>query len=750
MDRTVTDVISQEVGSEQSQRLVASPRLVHALLLGVYTSAIFVGASLIFLVQPMVARMALPLFGGSPAVWNTSMVFFQALLLGGYAYAHLSTRALGLRRQSWFHLGVLLLPLLAMPIHLRQDSALPDGISPALWLFVVLLLTAGLPYFVVSTASPILQRWFSGVNHPNATDPYFLYAASNAGSLLALLSYPVAIEPYLTLDQQGQLWTILYITFLALCGLSALLLHRYPNVEAPTVAKVRTEAAPIAWSTRLRWVFLAFVPSSLMVGATGFLSTDVASTPFLWILPLSIYLLTFILAFARKRVISLPAISTLLAVTVVAVALLTPGSSHAPVAAVIVVHLVLLFAAAMLAHTRLADQRPDASRLTEFYLLMSVGGVLGGAFNALVAPVVFDSMLEYPLVIGLALLLRPGPHRSREGNRYAWALDFVLPTAVLISIVVAVGIVGSSSLALMAGALVLIVFVKRPVRFAVLALMLLALGPISAYSALHSERTFFGIHKVMQESGNRHVLAHGTTVHGMQDFSTSESRLEPLTYFTRVGPVGQVFDAMNARAGFDEIAIIGLGAGSMAAFGQEDQTITFFEIDPSVVRIAENTRYFTFLEDTQSDVRMIVGDGRLKLQDEQDGRYDLVVIDAFSSDSIPVHLLTVEAIELYLDKLGPDGVIAMHISNRNLELEPVVAAIASELGLVGVVQREDDISPAEVDAGRQPSHWVVLARTPVELVGLEGDARWRALEPDGTAAWTDDFSNILTTVKWFK
>jgi hypothetical protein len=699
----------------------------------------------------MVAKLALPRFGGSPAVWNTSLVFFQAMLLIGYLYAYLSIRWLGVRRQSLVHCVLLCLPLIALPIRLRIESLSSSSWSPTLSLMVMLAVTAGIPFLIVSTTNPVLQRWFSELNHPAAADPYFLYVASNAGSLIALIAYPVLVEPYFTLVQQGWLWSAIYVGFAATCVVAALLMRTFPAALDTRSAGPAGGVDAIAWRRRLQWVFLAFVPSSLMVGVTTYLSTDVASAPFLWVVPLAIYLLTFIIAFARKQLISMRVASSMLAVAVVATVVMGAGWLAIPIVAVMGGHLLLLFAAGLLAHAKLANDRPDSAHLTEFYLLISVGGVLGGVFNALLAPTLFNVMIEYSLVIVLAVLLRPGPRRIADGGGVAWTLDFVSPLLLLVIVAACAAFVDTGALVLSVCALTTLLFMKRPVRFGLLVGLLLLLVQVSDYAALHRERTFFGVSRVIETSDHRHVLAHGTTIHGIQDFSSAARQAEPLSYYSRSGPIGQTFELMQTNSNFDQVAVVGLGAGSLAAYGQPGQTFAFFEIDPSVVNIASDSRYFTFLSDTPAELHIVVGDGRLRLNEEDDGRYDLVVLDAFSSDSVPVHLLTVEAVELYFQKLAAHGVVAMHISNRNLELEPVVAAAARSLRLHGVVQVHSNLTDEQRQLGVTPSHWVVLARNSEDLAMFSNSNRWQALDAsDESEPWTDDFSNVLSTLKWLK
>ncbi|TML58865.1 MAG: hypothetical protein E6G22_13720 [Actinobacteria bacterium] len=722
---------------EQAQ---TSVRVAGSATLALFGSAIFVAAGLVFLLEPMVGKMLLPLLGGAAAVWLVTLVFFQAVLLAGYAFAHVSIRVLGLRRQTVAQLLLVLLPLPFLPVALPANASPPAG-SPTLWLLGLLAVTAGLPFFVVTTASPVLQRWFSASGDPSAADPYFLYAAGNAGSLLALLAYPFVIEPRLTLAAQAQLWAAGYGLFVVLLGLSA---RRV--LAGDVVAEMRAAPTSPALSTRtrLRWIAMAAVPSSLMLGTTSYLSTDIASVPLVWIVPLALYLLSFVVAFARRQPVSLRTISVLAAVSALAAAASILRVVPLPVPALVGVHAANLFLLALLVHRRLAEERPAVDRLTEFYLLLSLGGVLGGIFNALLAPRLFSTILEYPLVIALALLLRPG---RGAGLRSA-------PVALLPALLVLVALGGLSSaglagatavrLVLGAGIAVLLVFLGRRTQLAVGLAALLFLITL-AQSSLHTERTFYGVLRVVEGPRHQHVFVHGTTIHGIESFAPG--RLDvPLSYYSRRGPIGQVFEELGPR--LHTVGAVGLGSGALAAYGRPGDRYTFYELDPAVARIASNPRWFTYLRDSRAAVEIVIGDGRLKLAAAPDHAYDLVVLDAFSSDSVPVHLLTRESVELYLRKLRPDGLVAFHVTNRYLDLEPVVAGVARSLGLVGLTQNHH-ASAAEERAGARSSHWIVVARTRRALGPLVRDRRWHPLESrPGLPVWTDQFSNILDVVSF--
>jgi hypothetical protein len=725
-------------------------------VVAVFGAAIFAGATLVFLIQPIAARMVLPLFGGSQAVWTTSMLFFQAVLLAGYAYSHLAARYL--RRAPLVHVALLLLPIATLPIG-RHLAAPPDGFPASLWLLGVLAVSVGAPFAMVTTASPTLQHWFSRTGHKAARDPYFLYAAGNAGSLLALVLYPLLVEPNLSLDVQARLWTAGYAVFVALSLGCLVLLRRHAGLHVP--ARVTRSAAPaLPARTRLRWVLFAFVPSSLLLGATSWISTDIASAPLLWIAPLAVYLLTFIVAFSRFSTASVHLASALIpfvAAAVLASLLNVFDVFGIPIAVAVGLHLLALLCTATLVHGRLAAERPGPERLTEFYVLLSVGGVLGGVFNALLAPVLFDTVLEYPLALVLALLLRPArAPRTPSTRRFAWTADFLLPFGLFLGTIGAIvasswgdetpepgGVVTSAILAGGAGALLL--FARNRRRFAV-GFALFAAIVAFGQPALHSERTFYGVLRVVEGPRGEHYLQHGTTLHGVESFTPGRVG-EPLSYYTRTGPIGDVFDLYQAEAPFERVGLVGLGVGTLAAYGRAGQTFEFYELDPAVIQIASDPRYFTFLRDTKAEVRTVPGDARRSLAEAPRGTNDLLVVDAFSSDSIPVHLLTREAVQLYLGTLRAQGVVAFHVSNRHLRLAPVVAGIADSLGLAAA-HKFHLVTAAAAEQGAATSHWIVLARSQDRLAPLLGHG-WEPLHAEpGDRVWTDDYSNVLGAIDW--
>lgn len=784
-------------------------------MLTLFAISLFLSAFLLFLVQPMIAKMVLPLLGGTPAVWNTCMLFFQVMLLAGYGYVHVLTTRVSIRRQVSVHLMLLCAPLLLLPIGVASHWVALNPDRPIPWLLGLLTLSVGLPFFVLSTTAPLLQKWFSSLEHASARDPYFLYVASNVGSMLALLGYPVVIEPYFPLKSeqwfsQSWMWSLGYACLLMLVSVCGWMVRRpLPHAAVKVRRGIQPGGKDIGGSslvsqptalTYLRWIALAFIPSSLMLGATAYITLNIAAIPLLWVIPLTLYLLSFILVFAKwPTVVHRAMIVTMPLAILLLVLSLMPSGVTVRFWIIILLHLATLFVVALVCHGELARSRPPITHLTIFYLLMSVGGALGGIFNALVAPVVFNGLVEYQLVLVLAVLVLPYGNGSLAGERSRWSWTRVTtgggvlrdvgwvfflglitlgltwlststgqgpPVLASLSPSLFHGIESVSRLvdvpakqlvALMACGLPLLLCygcVARPLRLG------LGLGTIllaSSYSAalhdnivLYQERTFFGVLKVERnQEENWHKLLHGATSHGKQSLDPSR-RDEPLTYYHRAGPIGQAFATWQGPYAKTQIAVIGLGAGTLASYIQSGQSLTFYEIDPAVVRIAQSPRYFTYYEAAQqrgADLRVVLGDARLKLGEAPDHRYDLIVLDAFSSDAIPVHLITREAMAMYVRKLTDDGVVAMHISNRYLGLEPVLGNLAKDLSLVGLKQFDDESDKRFAD--KSLSDWVLLARSREALGSLADDSRWTPLRQDPrVGVWTDDFSNVLSVFDW--
>jgi hypothetical protein len=729
----------------------------------------FLAALLLFSVQPMIGKMVLPILGGTPGVWNTCMVFYQAALLAGYTYAHLSTNWLGFRSQVVIHVLLLGLMFRFLPIVVPANfSTTPSqGIGPAFWLFAVLIASAGFPFFVVATMAPLLQRWFSYSGHAGSSDPYFLYAASNGGSLLGLLLYPSVIEPSWTLSHQGVLWAggCALLTVLVMACAGAVWRRKRPAIiEDNRAFHVEIDHDTISFRDLAWWVVLAFIPSTWLLAVTTFVSTDLAAIPLLWIIPLAIYLVTYILAFARgagRWVRAAAASLPLLVVPLVMV--LSAGFVQL---FWVPLHWLVFFVGALVCHGQLANSRPGARHATAFYLAISVGGVLGGMFGALLAPVIFDRIIEYPLAIILGCLVAPGvsgPMATGSTGLNARLSDLILPavvftlTAILVaggwkvadSVLGTVAMITASGL----GIYTCVTGLRRPVRFALTAggvLLASSLATSPGGRLIHRERDFFGTIRVLHDSEmNVNRLLHGNTLHGQQSLDP-QRRDEPSTYFTRSGPIGQLFTAPEPRLTRhgSQVAIVGLGAGTLACYARPGQLWSFYEIDAAVIRIAQDPRYFTYLSDGQArgaSIGIELGDARLRLRDAPSNGYELIVLDAFSSDAVPVHLLSREAIQLYRSKLAEGGVLAFNLSNRYLDLEPVIGQQAADSGMVCRICYDVYPTAEEKRAGKQGSIWAIMAVNESDLGHLGTDPRWQAprIRP-GARVWTDDYSDLAS------
>lgn len=723
-------------------------------LVAVFSATLFLSAFLMFLVEPMIARMALPLLGGAASVWNTCLVFFQALLLCGYAYAHTSTSRLGGRRQAIIHVCVVLLPLLVLPVRLAAGAP-PATQNPVGWLLLALLTSVGLPFFALSTSAAVLQKWYTATGDEGARDPYFLYAASNLGSFVALIAYPLVVERMLPLRQQAQMWTVGYAVLAAMTIVCAVAAWRSGPIAREASAAPAGHGEAIAWRRRGRWIVLAFVPSSLLMAVTSYMSTDVAAVPLLWIMPLSLYLLTFTVAFSPSASGVRALAARLMPMATIALTLVLVAQMNQPLTVVIPLHLAVFTIVALVCHGELANDRPSPARLTEFYFWIALGGMLGGLFNALVAPVVFTGIAEYPLVLVLACLIRPAA--AAAPARESWRRDVLFAIAVggaAVASVLVNNSFGSSSRFIVLGAAVpaLIAFgqQRRPVRFAVCVALLLLSGEFvrSPFGrAVYATRTFFGVYRVrVDEQLHYRFMFHGSTLHGMQSL-LPERRAASLSYFHATGPIGQVFANVPNAAATGEVAVVGLGVGSLASYAGPAQRWTFYEIDPVVERIARDPAYFTYLSNCGARCEVTIGDARLSLARARPQQFGVIILDAFSSDAIPIHLLTREALALYVSRLAPGGIIALHISNLHLSLSPVLGRLAQAEGLTALWQREP-ASAGSLTDGKFPSEWMVLARDARDLGRLTADPRWTAPRVHAsTPLWTDDFSNILSVLR---
>lgn len=722
-----------------------------------FVAAIVVGSFLLFLIQPMVARLALPRLGGAPNVWNSAMLVYQALLLGGYAYAHAIGR-LSLQRQFMLHVTLFALAGLSLPIALADWASFGPGLE-VLWVPALLLASIGPVFFVVSAQAPLVQRWYAA--SPDAGDPYPLYAGSNLGSFAGLLSYPLLVEPNLTLSQQAWMWTAGYVVL----GILVLLLARarWQVETAHAGGEAHGEAgATVPLKTILLWLVLAAVPSGLMLSTTTHLTTDILAMPLLWVLPLGLYLLSFVPAFSERRTVTqvLTRVAPIVVLLVGGLAMVPQSVGGLTIALSTVV---MLFIVAVALHGKLYDLRPDPSRLTLFYLVMSAGGVLGGMFTALIAPLVFDWVWEHPiLVLATAALLPLGglfawQKKLEESER--WRLPSVLGAILLASVLAATMAVTVAkgmdyvTLAIFVAMAWLAVLVKFH-RFAFIMILLLMMlgrgggGHLNAYDEGDRTRSYFGVYNIkdIEQRGVR-VLTHGTTVHGGQ-FLAPDRQREPTSYYGRSAGVGLVLVNSAQVFGVDaDVGIVGLGAGTLACYREPEQTYRYYEIDPAVLAFSDQER-FTFLSQCSPGAETVIGDARLALEQEPAGQFDVLVVDAFSSDAIPLHLLTREAFGIYNRAIRDDGALLIHISNRFLDLQPVLASAAEECGCQ-VALRRDDKLPTGQELSQ--SDWVVMTRDPAVMARIKqatGADLWQDLNAPLDEPWTDDYASILPLIKW--
>ncbi|WP_375415603.1 spermidine synthase [uncultured Bradyrhizobium sp.] len=733
------------------------------LVLTVYTAAIFTSALLLFSVQPLFTKMVLPRLGGSPAVWSVAMVFFQSLLLGGYVYAHVLMQIRDRRVAVAVHLVLLVVALLTLPLGIANGWGEPPTSGYPLWLLGLFAVSIGLPFFALAANNPLLQAWFVRTGHPNGPDPYFLYASSNIGSFLALLSYPVLLEPMFTLRTQNLIWTGIYgFLILLIAGCGVLLLRSPANaVVEPDAAEAGLDTPGLA--LRLRWIFLAAVPSGLLIAVTAHISTDVAAAPLLWVLPLSLYLLTWVLVFQSRPLLPHRWMLMLQPLAIAGVIVLLAVGGEQNLLLTLGGHQLCFFVIAMACHGELARTRPASKYLTGFYVALSFGGMVGGLFAGLIAPFAFSWIAEYPVLVALAVLCRPAvDERLRHwSRRWYW---FLLAAAAAALIAPSFGggkvfswledhrvtVISTVAMAGMIAAILLKADRAKLACTAILALLLIRIYPADD-GRVETVRSFFGVHKmVVTANGQYHVLMHGTTIHGAEKFRNDDTspvtgRPEAITYYHKDGGIGQAISAIRARKGGPiRVAVIGLGAGTLTCASEPGENWKFFEIDQSMVDTARDPKYFTFIQNCEPDLKPVIGDARLTFAREPDGAYDLIIVDAYSSDAIPIHLATEEAMEIYKQKLAPQGAVLMHVSNRHLELSSVVVGIAEANDLKSWVYSEDSGRDREYIFSTTV---VVSAREDADVGALALSDKWTLTEAeDNQRVWTDDYSNVLGAV----
>jgi len=730
------------------------------LVLAVYTCAIFVSALLLFSVQPLFTKMVLPRLGGSPAVWSVAMVFFQTLLLAGYAYTHALMRIKNRAIPVSVHLVLLVAAILTLPLAIAGGFGEPPTSGYAFWLLGLFAVSIGLPFFALAANNPLLQAWFVRTGHPDGPDPYFLYASSNIGSFLALLSYPFLLEPVFSLRTQNLMWTggyALLIILIAGCG--ALLL----DSPALAIADRQTEETPApapSFVLRMRWIFLAAVPSGLLIAVTAHISTDVAAAPLLWVLPLSLYLLTWVLVFQSRPLLPHKWMLLLQPLAIAGIVVLLALDSEHNLLLILGGHQLCFFIIAMACHGELARTRPAAKYLTGFYVALSFGGMVGGLFAGLISPFAFSWVAEYPILLALAALCRPSAiERWPRLSRWYWPFLAILAVALIVPTFADTGKIFAwlenhrawvaGSVGVLAGVAALVLNASRWKIFATVAVAMILIRVYPADDGrVDTVRSFFGVHKIVVTPGGQyHVLMHGTTIHGAQKFlnddgSAVTGRPEPITYYYRDGGIGQAIAAIRERKGaLLRVAVIGVGAGTLTCAAEPGEDWKFFEIDQTMVDTARDPKYFTYIRDCDPDFRPVIGDARLTFAKEPDGIYDVIVVDAYSSDAIPIHLATKEAMEIYKSKLAPQGAVVMHVSNRHLALSGVAAGIAGSNNLKSWVCSVS----SDLDDDYIFSTTVVVSARDEDDVGALAASENCTPENEGEV-WTDDYSNILKAI----
>ncbi len=740
----MTAIDPSALNSPMSSTLRLAPAL--------YAVTLFGSALLLFLLQPMLARMVLPRLGGSPSVWWVAMVFFQTALLAGYGYAHILNRVLSPPHAALVHFAVLACAAITLPIGIATgyDAPPSSGLGP--WLFGLFAISIGLPFMALSVSAPMLQRWFVASGHPQAGNPYVLYAASNIGSFVALMAYPFVIEPLLPLRGQAMLWSFGFAALAMFIAFAGLVVARE---AAPKCSEAVATSETPAFSDRLLWIVLSGIPSGLVIAVTAFISTDIAAAPFMWVIPLALFLLTFVVVFRDRPMFDHALLLRLapLAAAPVAVTMLGILKPHWLVA--MSFNLLLFVLLTLICHGELYRRRPAPARLTEFYFFSSLGGVIGGAFAGLLAPYIFNNTYEYPVLIVAALLVAPGLYAAGAGAalRQAWPALAAIAAVLFARFVLDIRLAESAALVfkLAAVAIVIAIFVWRSKPAVAAALTVLAFVLTGAWTPglnrIEIARSFFGVYQVIDTvDGGYRLLFHGTTIHGATKLRDKNGiaitgRPEPTAYYYFGGPIAEGIAMAREAHGINNVAIVGLGAGSLACHRKDNERWTFYEIDPEVVRIAQDASLFRFMSECAPKAPVVIGDARLTIT-RAVTPYDLIVLDAFSSDSIPVHLLTREALQIYLAKLAPGGQIVAHISNRHLDLAPTLAAAANAAGLTTYL-KEKAVADFIGSGYTSSSSVMLLTRDPADLGERPTKQGWRKIEAPVDVAWTDDFSNIL-------
>ncbi|MFY9686649.1 MAG: fused MFS/spermidine synthase [Pseudolabrys sp.] len=718
------------------------------LVLGLFTAAVFLSALLLFGVQPMFSRMVLPQLGGSPSVWSVAMVFFQSMLLAGYAYAHFLMGTENRRMAVAVHLALLTGAMVTLPLSIADWGA-PPASGTAFWLLGLFTVSIGLPFFALAANNPLLQTWFVRTGHREAHDPYFLYAASNIGSFLALLSYPLLLEPAFTLHTQGWLWSggfVLLVALIAGCG--AVMLRS--GADAALGHQTHPAGIKPGWLMTGRWILVSTVPSGLLVAVTAHISTELTSAPLLWVMPLSLYLLTWVLVFQRKPALSHKLVLTLQPFAVAGVVALLYLGNRVPMVPSLIGHLLAFFIIALGCHGELARTRPPPAYLSSFYVSLSFGGMVGGLFAGLLAPYMFSWIAEYPILIALAALCRPWRPLQRN-ETWFWLVASIAGALVVFAFLPVNGTeatVSQLDMAVLGLATLSVLFMvlMRDARKSAAIVVLALIVTHTQHSGQTSIRSFFGVNVVFDYDKRLRILRHGSTIHGAEELIDGKpvsGRPKPLTYYHDGAPITKAIEAVRARkAGPLRVAVIGLGAGALACRIMPNETWRFFEIDPTVIDIARDPKYFTFVSACAPNLPIVLGDARLTMTAEPAGFYDVIVVDAYSSDAIPVHLATREAMAIYKSRLAPHGVVVMHISNRHLELESVATGIAAANEMQTWLWNDPKFGTNILEL-ISPSYVAVAAERAEDVGTIATSERWTLNLPDpGQRIWTDDYSNI--------
>lgn len=672
-----------------------------------YALTIFLAAFLLFQVQPIVGKMILPWFGGSASVWTTCMLFFQVLLLLGYLYSHWIVSRLSPYAQSAVHLSLLVSSLFLLPLGLNPHWQPTGGEDPTLRILLVLAFSIGLPFFVLSTTGPLIQAWFA--RERPASVPYRLFALSNVGSLTALLGYPIAVEPAMPTHWQAWVWSILFSCFALACGSLAWRAKHLPPVCSGSAAQARLERPELI--VYLTWIGLAACPSILLLAVTSHLTENIAPVPLLWIMPLALYLLSFIICFERRDRYSPRVFRPLLMLSLFAVAAL-PFFGQVPMLMSFVIHLAAFFVVCMVCHGEVALQQPRSEHLTSYYLMLAIGGAMGGIFVGVLAPYWFND--HYELSIGLvltaAIVWTSAQRQERALSRSRRLADWGFVICLVLSLVA----------------------IRATYHWA------------GMQNADYTARNFYGRLKISTGGDGEEayrVLAHGGILHGHQ-FIAADRQTIPTAYFSFDSGVGRAVHAKLEQRAM-HVGIIGLGVGTLATYGRAGDRLRLYEINPLVVDIARSR--FTYLSQTAAHVNVVLGDARLNLEKETPQGFDILIVDAFSGDAIPVHLLTEEAVSLYIKHMKPDGVLAFHVSNSYLDLAQIVKSAANKLHYQAVLIHTKGNRKSRTTT----SDWVLVSADP-HFFGkpdLKEGLTEIKVRP-GVQAWRDDYSSLLQVVRW--